>query len=616
MASRRRVTTASNAEQDIAMAKPGVIRTPGHIQVFASSPSDPRARRPVDALRAVLYLLLLVLVALLAELGRDLEERVRVVLTTFPGFLKVVWLVAFRAAVAWSIVLLIIAAVRRRWALAAEGVVGAILALAGAALAATLMAGNADAVLRTLADADGPPVFPPGALAMANAVLAVFAPYVTMPFRRFGRVLLAAQLLGGLFLGATLALDAVASLLIGLLAGDVVHLVRGSPGGLPTVRRVRAALTDLGVEVDDLVPTAMRRDGVSFLAGRDAVGALDVKVYGRDAWEGELMASLWRLAWYRGSRRSSRPSRLEYVEHEGFMTFLAGHAGVRVPEIVTAGRAENGDALIVVRPVGPPLPSASPMLTPGQIRSLWMELGRLHGAGLSHQRIDLDRVALPGDDTAAFSDLSSASVRADPHDEVTDQVQLLALSVLTAGCDTSIEEARASLSDDRLRQLLPSLQAATVPPMVRSGLRRQHIDVDDLRGRLAKELGVDDVELTKIRRVTAKSLLSAALLAVAAYTIIGMLSGLDLRGFARDLADANWWWLAAALVVGQMPRVANAFSTMGSTTQALPLGPTTALQFATCYVNLAVPSSAGRIAITTRFFQRFGVPPPPRCRPG
>ena len=43
------------------------------------------------------------------------------------------------------------------------------------------------------------------------------------------------------------------------------------------------------------------------------------------------------------------------------------------------------------------------MLTPGQIRSLWMELGRLHGAGLSHQRIDLDRVALPGDDTAAFS---------------------------------------------------------------------------------------------------------------------------------------------------------------------------------------------------------------------
>jgi hypothetical protein len=39
---------------------------------------------------------------------------------------------------------------------------------------------------------------------------------------------------------------------------------------------------------------------------------------------------------------------------------------------------------------------------------------------------------------------------------------------------------------------------------------------------------------------------------------------------------------------------------MGSTPEPLPLGPTAALQFATCYVNLAVPSSAGRVAITTR----------------
>jgi uncharacterized membrane protein YbhN (UPF0104 family) len=74
------------------------------------------------------------------------------------------------------------------------------------------------------------------------------------------------------------------------------------------------------------------------------------------------------------------------------------------------------------------------------------------------------------------------------------------------------------------------------------------------------------------------------------------------------LRDANWWWLGAALLVGQTPRVANAFSALGSLEQPLPLGPTTQLQFASCYVNLAVPSSAGRVAITTRFYQRFGVP--------
>src|SRR5207249_3542389 len=97
------------------------------------------------------------------------------------------------------------------------------------------------------------------------------------------------------------------------------------------------------------------------------------------------------------------------------------------------------------------------------------------------------------------------------------------------------------------------------------------------------------------------------LLVVASYTLIGMLADIDLRSFVHALGDANWWWLAAALVVGQLPRVSSAVSSMGSIEQPLPLGPTSMMHFASCYVNLAVPTSAGRLALTTRFFQRFGV---------
>ena len=41
----------------------------------------------------------------------------------------------------------------------------------------------------------------------------------------------------------------------------------------------------------------------------------------------------------------------------------------------------------------------------------------------------------------------------------------------------------------------------------------------------------------------------------------------------------------------------------------LALGPVYALQLAISYVNLAIPSAAGRIAVNVRFFQRHGVPP-------
>ena len=86
----------------------------------------------------------------------------------------------------------------------------------------------------------------------------------------------------------------------------------------------------------------MQAEGVVRFTGRDAPGPLDVKVYGRDAWDAQLLANLWRLAWYRDAQRTARLSRLELVEHEGFVTLLAERAGVRTPRLVTAGSAGAG----------------------------------------------------------------------------------------------------------------------------------------------------------------------------------------------------------------------------------------------------------------------------------
>jgi uncharacterized protein (TIRG00374 family) len=129
-----------------------------------------------------------------------------------------------------------------------------------------------------------------------------------------------------------------------------------------------------------------------------------------------------------------------------------------------------------------------------------------------------------------------------------------------------------------------------------------------VRKRLTETLGAEKIELVRLRRVTWGSVFNMALLTVAAYAIIGMLGGIDFVEFGNALKDADWWWLAFALFVGQLPRVSAAFSTMGSSRDPLPLGPTIGLQFATCYINLTVPSSAGRVALTTRYFQRNGVP--------
>ena len=579
------------------------------VQLYASSPDDPTARRAIDGVRVVVYLSSFLAAALLSQLGADVDRKLTEAFLDFPGFLEALWLVGFWMAVAWALALIVIAIIRLRLILAVEGVIAVLLALGIAVAAAAIVHGDPGTVVTRLLDLNGPPVFPPAALATTSAVIAVMAPYLTLPFRRLGRVLIIVQLVGSLFLGAAQTLGAIAALAIGLLAGAMINLATGSPGGLPTVARVRDALGELGLDVADLRPIGITPDGVTRLAGNDVHGLLEVKVYGRDAWDGELFAHLWRLAWYRGSQRIARLRRGEYVEHEGFMTLLAASGGVTVPQIVTAGNAANGDALIVFRSTGTPLSPAHPTLIAAQLRALWTELACLHAAGIVHHRIDLDRIATLNGDRAGFNDLSSAAVLSTPADKLADQAQLLALGVVTSGPAVATTEASDALGHDDLVAVLPYLQDAALPPVVRSALRRDHIRLDQVRRDLGSQLDAPDIELTRVTRVTWKSLLNLALLAIAAYTVIGMLSGLDLRAFGRDLADANWWWLLAALIIGQLPRVANALSTTGSSPQPLPFGPTTALQFATCYVNLAVPSSAGRVAITTRFFQRFGVPP-------
>jgi uncharacterized membrane protein YbhN (UPF0104 family) len=91
--------------------------------------------------------------------------------------------------------------------------------------------------------------------------------------------------------------------------------------------------------------------------------------------------------------------------------------------------------------------------------------------------------------------------------------------------------------------------------------------------------------------------------------IVSFVGGVDFSELREDLQGASWGWIIAGAVVAQLPRVTQAISTLGSIPVRLPFGPVYALQLATSYMNLALPSSIARMAVTVRFFQRQGVAP-------
>ena len=72
-------------------------------------------------------------------------------------------------------------------------------------------------------------------------------------------------------------------------------------------------------------------------------------VYGRDAADAQWLRKVWRFCIYRDSGPTLVLNRLQQVEHEAYLTFLAGHAGTG-PEIVAAGRCGPcHDAALVTR---------------------------------------------------------------------------------------------------------------------------------------------------------------------------------------------------------------------------------------------------------------------------
>ena len=141
---------------------------------------------------------------------------------------------------------------------------------------------------------------------------------------------------------------------VGLAAASFVHLVRGSPGGQLTAEQVVEAMRDLGVEAESVEVADPRAPGEQLLRARAAGGEeLEVKVFGRDAWDAQYVGSLWSALTRRGEAPRLSVSRRERVEHEAMMTLIAERAGVPVLSVVTAGQGAQGEALAGHPGIGP-----------------------------------------------------------------------------------------------------------------------------------------------------------------------------------------------------------------------------------------------------------------------
>jgi uncharacterized membrane protein YbhN (UPF0104 family) len=334
-----------------------------------------------------------------------------------------------------------------------------------------------------------------------------------------------------------------------------------------------------------------------------------VKVHGRDAYDNQVLAKFWRTLWYRDGGPALGLSRAQTAEHEAFVSLLAWNAGVPTREVVTAGATVDDDALLVLRGDARPLATFSAdELGDEVLQGAWRALALLNNANIAHLGIDLTTVVALGENIGLV-DFGSATVAPSSDQLMTDRAQMLAATATAAGSERALRAAVDSLGQEGVASLLPYLQSAALSAELRHAMKAADLDIDELRKDVAGAVSVEQPELAKLRRVTWWSFIQVVLLVLAASAIISYFSGIDWDELSSDLKDASWGWIAFGFVVAQLPRLTQAVSTLGSVPARLPYGPVYAMQLATGYMNLALPSYAARLAVNIRFFQRQGLTP-------
>ena len=580
------------------------------IRVFSSASDAPKSRRPVDVVLLALAVLMLVVLTFPAPGPTSIDSLVTSLVQGLPGLFGWFWEISYDLLILWSLVLLALALFARgRKPLLLEEVLAGALAVGFALIAGRLAGTDWSESFKAVAASGSPPIYLAVRLALATAVVVMASPYLARPFRYLGRAVVGVGSLAGVALGTALPIGMVAAFAVGVGSAAIVHLLFGSPAGRLTLGQVADALAELGVEATGLRQAPLEPRGAAVVTAEGPGGrSLLVKIYGRDAWDGQLLASVWTSLWYRGDTPHLSLGRRAQVEHEAFVTLLAERAGVSVLPVVAAGMASERDALLVTEATGRPLGTLAPDEIDDQLlRSVWVNARRLHALGIAHHRLDSSRVVVRPDGTAAFGDFGGAEVAADDADIAADRAQALVATALAAGPQRATSAALAALGGDTLAEVLPLLQPAAVERQTRHAIGDQDWDLDDLRKASADAASVELPKVAQLRRVSLRSIGVVVLIGLVVYALISSLADVGLANLIDEFKGADLAWLAVALALSPVIPMAKAFATLGASFRPLRFGPVLMLDYAIQFIALAVPSSAARLALDIRFFGRNGI---------
>ncbi|QES03820.1 UPF0104 family protein [Streptomyces venezuelae] len=312
-------------------------------------------------------------------------------------------------------------------------------------------------------------------------------------------------------------------------------------------------------------------------------------------------------------------------------------------------------------------------ITDELVRSAWRQVRALQSRRIAHRRLTGDAILVDRSGRVILTDLRGGEIAAGDLILRMDIAQLLTTLGLRVGAERAVASAVEVLGPDAVADCLPLLQPIALSRSTRATLRRlarersarereavlaaseaaKHerelakaqaaeaaADPTAVRAETKAEKKADKkaekraldsaldeareedllaqirqqvllirpqapAEPVRLERIKPRTLVSLIAGAVAAYFLLSQISRTPLS----TISEADWRWVAAAVLFSAISYVAAAMSLLGFVPERVGFWRTVVAQVAGSFVKIVAPAAVGGVALNTRFLQRSGVRP-------
>ncbi|MGC0206105.1 lysylphosphatidylglycerol synthase domain-containing protein [Streptomyces levis] len=399
---------------------------------------------------------------------------------------------------------------------------------------------------------------------------------------------------------------------------------------------------------------------------------LDVTVVDREQQAQGFFYRAWRNLTLRGfATRSSLQSLRQALEQEALLAYAAIAAGANAPKLIATSELGPDAVMLVYEHSGGRTLDSLPDedITDDLLRDTWYQVKALQSRRIAHRRLVGDAILVDRSGTVILTDLRVGEIAAGDLLLRMDISQLLVTLGLRVGGERAVASAVGVLGPDAVADCLPMLQPIALSRSTRATLRRlareraqrereavleasrqakqarleedsdeavpvlEKPDKKAVRAeQRAEKRAIDEaleeareedlltqirhevlrirpqapVEPARLERVRPRTLISFIAGAIGAYFLLTQLTHIE---FGPLIANAEWGWVAAAVLFSMASYFAAAMALLGFVPERVPFLRTVAAQVAGSFVKIVAPAAVGGVALNTRFLQRAGVRP-------